>query len=90
MSEDKEKTILEVPEEMKVMMRDWQACKDIRDHCIESVFRTRKAIYYTKKMIKLNDKFWELATELHSDIGKKSNAKWSYDLKKEHVYIDED
>jgi hypothetical protein len=58
------------------------ACEKCRDVCIKMIFRTKSAIKYAKKAIKLRRKFWELSERLHPEI---ATGVWSF-YHKEGVY----
>ena len=68
---DKVKTY-EVPEELKELMIEYVALEECRNKAIESMFKARKAIYYSKRMVRIGIKFWAQVKILHPhSVGEK-------------------
>ena len=59
---------LKVPDEMKDLMLDYTVGIQCRNECINSFFRSKRAIQYGKGAEKASQKFWKLAYSLYPEI----------------------
>jgi len=59
---------LKVPEEIREIFDDGLAAQNCRDECINSLFKAKRAIYYSKKHLQANRKAWELIFEVWPEL----------------------
>ena len=72
---------LKVPEEMQDLMLDYRVGIACRDTCVNSLFRTKRAIKYGKDAEKARLKFWKMLGELYPQT---TEGRWGY-LYEEHI-----
>ena len=66
---------------------DYLAAIECRDHCIKSIFKTKKAIFYQKQASKILEKFWDLIHELYPQT---RFEEWSYSYQDRCLYLNEE
>ena len=66
MSDDKQ---YKVTEEIRDLWNEYIACIGCRDKCIDSIFKSKRAISYGKSAEKAKLKFWVMLRDLHPEIG---------------------
>ena len=72
-----------ITEEIMELFDEVDQLSILRDKCVESFFKTRKAIYYAKRAAKAQRKAWKLVFELYPELPE--NA--AYRMGKDFVYI---
>lgn len=80
--------ILEVPEELKEIMADYQSALGCRDECVRSVFRAKRAIYYGRIAEKSRMKFWREAERLYPQLS--GNHDWKYVWREQRLELKKD
>jgi len=68
---------LDVPDELKELMLDFQVSLECRDKAITSIFQAKRAIYYGKQAEKARREFWQKVRELYPQTKEEG---WSYNL----------
>lgn len=77
---------LQLPQEIIDLADSYFAAIHCRDHCIQSIFKAKKAIFYQKQAEKFRKKLWTLIDELYPET---VNGNWTYDSETQRLLLNE-